>query len=95
MDGNYLVTMPNGANKEAFDQTLAPRVSAESEDSNSDETILGDMPGAEATARAKAFRADTDYLKGIAPKYRRGDSVWYYRKRAINNWVTATVVDTR
>ena len=94
MDGNYLVTIPNGANLETFDQTLTPRVSADSEDSNSNETILGDMPGVEATARTQAFRADTDFLTDIAPTYRRGDSVWFYRKRA-TVWVNATVVDTR
>ena len=58
------------------------------------EDKLGDMPGAEVTARAKAFRADTDFLTDIDPKYRRGDSVWFYWRKE-NTWVAATVTDTR
>ena len=66
----------------------------ESEDSDSDESVLGDMPGAQATARAEAFRADTDFLTELDAKYRRGESVWFYRRRE-KAWVPATVVDTR
>ena len=56
-------------------------LNVESEDSDADETTLVDMPGAQAIATAETFRADTDFSTGIDPKYRKGDSVWFYRRR--------------
>ena len=52
------------------------------------------MPSSEATATAKSFSAGTDFTKGVAPKYDKGDTVWAWRKHE-QIWKKATVVDTR
>ena len=53
-----------------------------------------DTPDAEVTAKAAAFRADTDYMTGAIPTNSKGDVVWLYRRRN-KVWVKATVTDTR
>ena len=51
-------------------------------------------PNTEATEKAKAFNAETDYSTGVAPTYNKGDAVWIYRKR-LKKWVAAEVTDNR
>ena len=51
-------------------------------------------PNSEATEKAKAFNAETDYSTGVAQTYNNGDEVWIYRKR-LKKWVTAKIADNR
>ena len=60
------------------------------------ETFMDDMPDIEYTIKAKDFLNSgiNDFTPKKNPTYKRGDTVWLYRRRQ-NIWVTATVVDVR
>ena len=57
-------------------------------------TFMDDMPGRDDTVKAVNFLKAGAPHGHLEPTYRKGDTVWLYRKRT-DMWVAATVVDTR